>query len=234
MSIALLGSFTLARDGIEVQTLTSGSQKLLAYLALHRRSHARSHIAATLWPDASDEHSAESLRSALARLEVPRDELILADASGLRLIDSVKVDFTRAGAIAAHLLSPEPKTPTQELSPETVALFAEDLLPDWLDEWVTAETDDWRQLRMSALEALAARLVEANRLREAGVAARAAIRVDPLRESAQQALVKIYLAKGNQSDAMRAVAQYSRLLKEELGISPTADLLSLVSGLQHA
>jgi DNA-binding SARP family transcriptional activator len=233
VSIALLGSFALVVRGIQLASVNLGSQRLLALLGMHRRSHTRASVAATLWPEASAEHASECLRSALARLEVPRTEVIRADASGLQLVDSVDVDFTRARAIAIALLARSGNPVAGDLSQKTVALFADDLLPDWVDDWVTTEADDWRQLRLSALDTIAARLLAQGRLREAGVAARAAIRIDPLRESAQCALVMIYLAKGNQSDAIRAVKNYSLLLDEELGIGPTEQLLTLVSGLQH-
>jgi DNA-binding SARP family transcriptional activator len=234
VSITLLGCFALSHGGIELHSVSPGSQRLLAYLALHPRSHTRSHVAATLWPDASDDHAGESLRSALARLEVPRDEVISSDTSGLRLAGSVEVDFAQATAVALRLLSTDPVGELDELSPDTIALFSRDLLPEWMDEWVLIENEDWRQLRISALEAIAVRLLSENRLREAALAARTAIRVDPLRESSQHALVKIYLAADNRSDAVRAVSEYSRLISRELGILPSVSLLSLVAGLQSA
>jgi DNA-binding SARP family transcriptional activator len=234
VSIALLGCFALSHGGLEMHSVSPGSQRLLAYLALHPRPHTRAHVAATLWPDTSDEHAGESLRSALARLEVPRDEVVLSDASGLRLAHNVEVDFAQAIAVALRLLSADHVGEVDELSPEAVALFSKDLLPEWMDEWVVVENEDWRQLRISALEAIAVQLLGQNRLREAALAARTAIRVDPLRESSQHTLVKIYLAADNRSDAVRAVTDYSQLISRELGILPSVSLLSLVAGLQSA
>ena len=234
VSITLLGCFALSHGGIELHSVSPGSQRLLAYLALHPRSHTRSHVAATLWPDTSDDHAGESLRSALARLEVPRDQVVASDTSGLRLADNVEVDFAQATVVALRLLSADHIGELDELSQETVALFSKDLLPEWMDEWVVVENEDWRQLRISALEAIALQLLGQNRLREAALAARTAIRVDPLRESSHHALVKIYLAAENRSDAVRAVSDYSRLIARELGILPSGSLLSLVAGLQSA
>ena len=51
----------------------------------------------------------------------------------------------------------------------------------------------------------------------------AAIRWDPLRESATRALVEAHLAQGNLADAGRAYAQYATSLAAELGAEPHPD-----------
>jgi len=54
------------------------------------------------------------------------------------------------------------------------------------------------------------------------------MKVDPLRESATCCLVRAHLAKGNQSEALRAVDLYSELLQTSLGLRPTDKLTNLV------
>jgi hypothetical protein len=44
-----------------------------------------------------------------------------------------------------------------------VAALSADLLPDWYDDWMLVEAEDWRQLRLHALEALAGHLTAAGR-----------------------------------------------------------------------
>jgi hypothetical protein len=60
----------------------------------------------------------------------------------------------------------------------SVAARSADLLPDWYDDWVPIEAEDWRQLRLHALEVLAGRLMAADRWGEAACAAAA----EPLKE----------------------------------------------------
>jgi DNA-binding SARP family transcriptional activator len=103
------------------------------------------------------------------------------------------------------------------------------LLPDWYDDWVVAEAEEWRQLRMNALEAQARILTQRGRLPEAAVAARAAIKVEPLRESGYAALIRVYLAEGNQSEALRVFDRYRELLDSVLGLTPTSLLSDLVA-----
>jgi DNA-binding SARP family transcriptional activator len=107
-----------------------------------------------------------------------------------------------------------------------------DLLPGWYDDWVLSEAEDWRQLRLHALEALADRLTAMGRWGEAADAAGAAVRAEPLRESANATLIKVHLAEGNQSEAVRQFERYRALLLAELGLEPTLRLRRLVQDLQ--
>jgi DNA-binding SARP family transcriptional activator len=84
---------------------------------------------------------------------------------------------------------------------------------------------------LHALEAMAAHLTQKGRWAEAVIAALAAIRAEPLRESAHGALIKVFLAEGNQMEALEGFNRYRTMLMTELGIEPTAQLTSLVSNL---
>jgi DNA-binding SARP family transcriptional activator len=113
-----------------------------------------------------------------------------------------------------------------------VGALSHDLLPDWYDDWVLLEAEGWRQFRLHALEALAGRLIAVGRWGEAVGAANAAVRAEPLRESARAALIQAHLAHGNQSEAVREFARYRALLDTELGLSPTPLLYELVHALR--
>ena len=93
------------------------------------------------------------------------------------------------------------------------------------------EAEDWRQLRLHALEALAVRLIALGRWGEAANAASAAVRAEPLRESARAALIQAHLAEGNQSEAVREFTRYRTLLDAELGLAPTPRLHELLTSL---
>jgi len=88
-------------------------------------------------------------------------------------------------------------------------------------------------LRMSALEAQAGFLAAAGRLAEAAGAARAAMKVEPLRESAHASLIKVHLAEGNQSEALRVYERYRSMLESVLGLEPTALISGLVSSIRR-
>jgi DNA-binding SARP family transcriptional activator len=173
-----------------------------------------------------------NLRSALARLHGTARKALATSKLELGLAEGVTVDVRRAQALARRLLDPAVTPDRAELGMAAVPALSADLLPDWYDDWVLIEAEDWRQLRMHALEALAGRLIALGRWGEAADAAGAAVRAEPLRESGRAALIQVHLAEGNQSEAVREFTRYQALLRAELGLEPTRRLRQLIQGLQ--
>jgi DNA-binding SARP family transcriptional activator len=225
--VALLGGFGLFWGG-SVLCVPRASQRLLALLAFQGRMVERAVVAGTLWPDSSESHAHSNLRSTLSRLESTARSALAASRLELGLAEGVAVDVRLAQALARRLLDPAVTPGRSELNMATVATFSTDLLPDWHDDWVLIEAEDWRQLRVHALEALADRLIAAGRWGEAAAAAAAAVRAEPLRESARAALIHLHLAEGNQSEAVREFTRYRTLLNAELGLEPTPRLRELI------
>jgi DNA-binding SARP family transcriptional activator len=232
VGVALLGGFHLRRSGRSLPGVPRASQRLLAFLALHGHVANRAAIAGTLWPEASERHAYANLRAALVRLERAGRGVLQASRLELRLAEEVTVDVGHARALAWRLLDPGSALRPSDRGPEALARLSADLLPGWYDDWVLSEAEDWRQLRLHALEALADRLTAVGRWGEAADAAGAAVRADPLRESANAALIRVHLAEGNQSEAVRQFDRYRSLLDAELGLEPTPRLRRLVRDLK--
>jgi SARP family transcriptional regulator, regulator of embCAB operon len=228
----LRGAFELAAGAVPL-VLPGSSQRLLAFLALQERTVTRSMTAATLWPDASEAHAHASLRSALSRLDEITREAVEVDFLDLRLAATVTVDIRESRALAHRLVIVDISPSEADMTAEAITALSSELLPDWYDEWVLIEAEDWRQLRLHALEALAERLTVAERYADAIAAARAAIGADPLRETAHAALIRVHLAEGNQSEALAAYNHYCVLLHNDLGIEPTARLTDLVRDIRR-
>ena len=224
--LAVLGGFDLTVDG-ERLVLPMNGQRLIAFLALRGQLVQRSFVAGSLWLDSTDDRAAGNLRSTLWRVN---RHCRLVDGSGeaLRLADDVAVDHRAAVLQAQALLDP---ASTECPSPREVKLFA-DLLPDWYDEWITMERERFRQLRAHALERLAERLAELERFGDAIEAALAAVAVEPLRESAHRALVRVHLAEGNRGEALASYVAFRELLERELGLAPSEQLESLVASIR--
>ena len=234
VELFLLGGFRLRVDSETIDDLAVGSQRLLIFLALHDRAIARMSLAGTMWPDVSDERAGISLRAALTRLDgLLRSTVEVTKSGGLGLRPGVAVDLPEGQALAHRLLNLGSPVESADLAAESITLLSSELLPDWYDDWIIAEAEDWRQLRMDALEALGQRLLTQGRSAEAIRAARAAMRVDPLRESPHSLLIRIHLADGNQSEALGVFDRYRAILLTALDLEPTAQLSGLVSDLQH-
>jgi DNA-binding SARP family transcriptional activator len=223
--LALLGAFQLTIAG-EAVSLPMNGQRVLAFLALEGRVLLRSFVAGSLWMDVTDDRAGASLRSALWRLN-RRRRLVEADAQRLQLVAQITVDVDAAVAQAQRLLGPS----SDECPSPRAMLLRQDLLPDWYDDWVALDRERFRQLRMHALEQLCHRLTDAGRFGEAIEAGLEAARVEPLRESAHRAIIRVHLAEGNRSEALHHYLSYRTLLHDELGLEPSPEMAALIASL---
>jgi DNA-binding SARP family transcriptional activator len=224
--LALLGGFDLQVDGRSVP-LPRRAQRLLVFLALHTRPLDRAYVADCLWLDASEGHAHGNLRSALWTLSHVGCPLVALTAGRLCLDPGVTVDFRQSLAFADRLLENGAVLGGTELDG---SLLAEDVLPDWCEEWVLDERERYRQLRLHALELLCERLIGLTKFGHAVQAGLAAVAAEPLRESAQRVLIRAYLAEGNVCEAHRQYARYRSLLDRELSQEPTLEMQALVNG----
>jgi DNA-binding SARP family transcriptional activator len=233
LQIAVLGGFRFWVKGRDaLAALPGGSQRLLAFLALRERSVMRTAAAGTLWPEASEDHAHASLRSAISRLSEIAHEAIVVSLHDLRLAEHVAVDIRESRALAHRLVNPGGGERDGDLSDAAIASLSADLLPDWYDDWAVAEAEDWRQLRLHALDALSERLIAGGRYADATMAALAAVKAEPLRETAHAALIRVYLAEGNRAEAIAAFGRYRAMLQAELGLEPSSLIQALVKDLE--
>lgn len=229
--VELLGGFVFSVGGDALLGISTGSQRLLAFLAVRDRSMTRPHVAGSLWPESTDAQAGASLRSAVSRLgDAPRRALKVT-AVGLALAEGVVVDVHRSQSLAHRLIDRGAASSDSDIGADAVSALSDDLLPGWYDDWAVIAAEDWRQLRLHALEAVAARLTDADRLAEAATAALTAVRAEPLRESARAALIRVHMAQGNQSRALGEFERYRVLLHTDLGVEPTTLLRELLGGL---
>ena len=91
------------------------------------------------------------------------------------------------------------------------------------------EREGLRQQAIHTPEVRGDRKVPAGRYGEAVQAAYAAVRGEPLRESAHRAVVRVHLAEGNVAEAMRAYRSFREVLARELGLAPTRQMEELMS-----
>ena len=233
LEVSVLGTFRFWAEGSALPAVLGGSQRLLALLSLRDRALMRASVAGTLWPESTEEHAYSSLRSALGRLSRLTRGAVMVTPLDLCLAQNVVVDIRESRALAHRLLHPGATLSDSDLSAPAIAALSLDVLPDWYDDWVLVEAEEWRQLRLHALEALADRLLNEGRFGEATGAALAAVRAEPLRESARVLVIRIHLTEGNQSEALAEFSRYRALLRAELGLEPTPRLWELVADLQR-
>lgn len=225
-TVRLIDGFQLTCDGHDTDLPVSG-QRVLAYLGIYGYP-TRTQLAGVLWPDARDERSQANLRSALWRLQRSCPYLVQAHHGQLSLPPHVRVDVADLVSWARQVLAPHSEIVEIDSLPTTLR---GELLPGWYDDWVLIERERVRQLRLHALEMLADRLCSLGRHGSALEVAYAALRCEPLRESAHRTVIKVHLAEGNAVDAVRQYENFRQMLNIELGARPSKLMAALVRGL---
>jgi DNA-binding SARP family transcriptional activator len=102
-------------------------------------------------------------------------------------------------------------------------------LPDEDADWIRETRQELESLHLRALECYvqACLGVGGTELAAAERASRELIRLAPYRESGHRDLMRALAARGNAAEALRAYERLRILLREELGIAPSAETLQL-------
>lgn len=227
MSLALLGGFTVALDGEAVEFPTA-TQRLVAVLALRGRM-SRSRLAGTLWPETTEHRALARLRTGIWRINGVTDRLVVPCGGAVDLGAGVEVDVRRLVAGSLAILRAGPSAPLTDA--HAVLDDEGDLLPDWEDEWLVADRERLRQMRLHVLETVAEQLAAAGCFGLAMEAALAALRMDTLRESAHRVVIRIHLAEGNISDARRAYDRCRLIMVRDVGVEPSPAVTRMLASL---
>lgn len=223
MRLELLGGFRMEGDD-RVVTLPPGGQRLVALLAV-RGPLSRAVAGRLLWPDVDEARAHARMRTTLWR--IGSDDLGL-DTTGrqLALPPGTTVDVRTRIEVMDRLIGHRRSEPTDL---EMLVGAPGDLLPGWYDDWVLLDREWLRRLHQEALEALAG--IESDRGRHAVAvdAALAAVRLEPLRETAHHALIRAHLGERNLGEAARHYRTLVALLEAELGVAPARSLTSLLA-----
>ncbi|MER7420994.1 BTAD domain-containing putative transcriptional regulator [Micromonospora peucetia] len=221
ISLHLLGGFRLLHGDVPV-VVPRGLQRVIALIGL-RPGATRSHLAGLLWPDTSEDRALSSLRTALWRLRQDPCCPITTSGDTVSLGPVVRVDVDALVGTAARVRDGE-----DPCAAAVLAAGRHDLLPGWYDDWVLADRERLRQLRLHMLEELAGQYLSAGRHGAALEAALEAMAAEPLRETPHRLVVRIHLAEGNAFEAVHAFYVYRDLLLRELRLEPSAAMTALL------
>jgi DNA-binding SARP family transcriptional activator len=227
--IRLLGPFDVRVNGLPLPRLRSRSGlSLLALLVLrHEAAVERDWLAGLLWPERSTSQGLATLRRDLTdlrralgpegdRLRSPAQHSLCLQLAG------ASVDVAAFDALIAR-----GDPPSLE---QAAALYQGSLLEGWTAEWVFQERQPREQAYLRALEALAERALAGGDAVAAEGYLRRAVGADPLRESAQRALMQVLAAGGNYAAAMLAYRELR--LHREINAEPDAETRALFGQLR--
>jgi DNA-binding SARP family transcriptional activator len=221
LRLRLLGCFACERSGVPID-LPLGLQRLAAFLAIRGISH-RCLVAGALWPEVPETQALASLRTSVWRMNRLASGLLETVGDALRLPPDTRADSAAQERVVDDVLS------RRYVDDSTLAALCQpELLAGWYDDWVVFERERLSQLRLHALEVAARLFVDRGRLDVALRLALEAVRTEPLRETANEVLIAVYIAEGNASDAIRRYHQYRELLWRELELEPSPRLGGLL------
>ena len=239
--IQLCGPPVIELDGVRLDDRLAGQQSVLlfAYLTLNRhRLSSRDELERALWADGLAHPT--GLNPLISKMRRVLGADLLEGRSGLRLRlpENALIDVEAARS-AVHTAESQVALEhwKQAWAPAQVALFItqREFLPGHSAAWIE---DERRQLTQIALRALQAYAVASlgsggTELPAAVRAGRRLVQLAPLHESGHQVLMQALAREGNVAEALKAYADLQVLLREELGVSPSATSKRVLEGLLH-
>ena len=224
-------------DGAQLAEALRGKQVplLLAYMVLNRGRHlGRDELIDALWPDGAPANQDASLRTLLSRLRsaLGADTVVGRDELQLRLPEPAWIDVEAARTEVEHsvtALGSGDVRAAWALAQVPLNIASRGLLPGSQARWLEPCRRELEDLRLRALEVIGRAGLQLGGTQLASVerAARTLIEAEPYRESGYVLLMEALAAEGNVAEAVRVFDRLRRLLREELGTTPSPDAIEL-------
>jgi DNA-binding SARP family transcriptional activator len=247
LSLFLLGPPRLELDGEPLDIGRRKATALFAYLAVTARGHARDALATLFWPEHEQSRARAALRRTLSTLnralggkwlEADRETIELNREAGFWLdVDTFHEQIAR---VEAHI-HPKTESCPDCLSALTGAagLYLDDFMAGFslrdspeFDDWQFFQAESLRQELARVLERLVCAFCAQENYRPALDHARRWLRLDPLHEAAHRHLMQLYTWTDQRPAALRQYQECTRILDEELGVSPSEETTSLFKRIQ--
>lgn len=229
-----LGQERFERDGqiIPLSAWSAASARELFFFLLFQGAATREKIALEFWPDSSTHQVRKKFHTTLRRLR---------DASGANVVlfqDEVycinpaieiwcDAHEFEAGLQQARLTSPL-IAHTENILRRTVDLYQGDFLIAYDKNWILAHREALHQEYLEALLALGQCVHIRGNPQEAINYFKRALTIDAYREDTYRALIRCYADIGERTLIRRLLENLTRLLRNELGVEPSIETLTLV------
>ncbi|MEO8274100.1 MAG: BTAD domain-containing putative transcriptional regulator, partial [Chloroflexota bacterium] len=228
MDFRILGSLAALDDGRNVAPRRAQPRVLLALLLLHPNELVTTdRISDALWGDESPSTAHKAVQGHVSTLrKLLGSSRIQTDRRGYRLeVQPGELDLDRF--LAAHAGARKATDPRERsrLLSEALHMWRGPALADLGGErFAHAEIDRLEALRLVATEERADAELELGRHAELLPDLQLAVDRNPLSEGLRGRLMLALYRSGRQSDALRVYREGRRMLTEELGIEPGAEL----------
>lgn len=237
VEIRLLGRFAVLRDGVEVPAAAFGGRKarrLVRVLAMGRGAVVpQDRLVDALWGDAPPADPAGNLSVLVTRVRAAVGDRawISATTGGYALTGPSTVDaeqFAAAASLAReHEVAGDARAGLAACRAALARWSGEPLPEDGDEEWAAGWRAELVRRHQEVLEAAAAMALALDEPTLAREYADAAIAADPFRESGYLMSARALARSGAAAAALDVLATLTRLLADELGLYPSAEVEEL-------
>ncbi len=225
--IRLCGPLAVEIDGRDATAgLPSGqAESLLCFLLANAgRPVDRAELIAIVWPERPPRDPQGALRPILSRLRRTLAPATIEGRERLRLAlpEPVWIDVDQAAAALE-----DARLGQRERAQAAIDLLAPGFLPHHDEEWARSRRREVEELALEALEWVGRGALAGEELGAAERAARELVARSPYRESGHRLLMESLAAAGNVAEALRVYEDLRVLLRDELGVTPAAEVVEL-------
>jgi len=232
MRVLLFGEFRFLVGARQVFFDTQKAASLFAFLLLKRgRWVSREKLWGVLWSDASEERARRNLSTTLWRV---RRAILGVDGISINL-GRVLVKLEAPGVYVDvdefRNYSKEAETADlprrKSLLEAAEALYTGDLLEGFAEDWCEEERRHLHAAYQDLLRKLSGAFMESSDFTRAVTYLEKLVRLEPLDEEAHRDLMRVYHILGRRSAALAQFSKLKSVLKDELGIEPSAHTVQL-------
>jgi two-component SAPR family response regulator len=225
LKIYALGQPRVELEGLGIQWTTTQSRDLLFCLLQYPQGLRKEEVGSIFWPDHPPHKLDGIFRSTLYRLRrsIFRESVVFEE--GLYSFNW-ESDYWFDVEAFEDLMDQAERSPHAEQAGEFLTraldLYKDDYLQDVYADWCTLERERLRERRLDALESLARLCANQGKLQGAIEVNEQLVTLDPYREPAHRELMRCHFRLGDRVAAIRQYQTCAQILREDLGLSPTA------------
>lgn len=235
LCVRVLGPFELHRGEAAIR-LPSKAQALLAYLAVNRNKPVpKDTLATLLWGRSGTEQARASLRQCLAALRRAlgaQAELLVANASTLKLDDAAGLEVDAADFLVWS------RSGQLSILQKADELWRDEFLAGMhipiepFERWLMIERQRFDSERLDLLFRTARGHAAVGDTDSTTAACRHLLALDPLREEGHRLLMTVLANAGNRGNALLQYERCVEIVREELGVEPDPDTVSLAEAIR--
>jgi DNA-binding SARP family transcriptional activator len=230
MQFRVLGPLEVLRDGRAVDVRGSKRRSVLALLVLHANEVVRrDRLIEELWGERVPANAAGALQNHVSRLrkDLGADVVVTKPWGYVLRAESDEIDLEVFEALVAEA-KPLAARERREKLGEALALWRGPALADLAQESALEhESERLEEMRLTALEHRIDADLELGEHEELVPELEALVAADPLRERLRGQLILALYRGGRQGEALETYRETRRVLVDELGIEPSAELREL-------